>query len=195
MKESHAKVGIGLLCSLLGKTRNAFYKKCTNEQRWQYEQQTVLEMVVLIRRELPRIGTPKLYHMLKKSIEDYSIKMGRDSLHKLLHENGLIISPRRRYVVTTDSRHRMKKYPNLIKDITVSESEQIWVADITYIQVADGFNFLSLITDSYSKQIMGYCLHPNLSTEGCLIALKMALKNKTQHQTHPSFRPGNSILL
>lgn len=180
MKESHTNVGFGPLCMLFGKTRYAFYKKEKNQQRWLNEEQTVLEMVAMIRRELPRIGTPKLYHMLNKPLQAHHIKMGRDSLHRLLCENNLTIKPRRRYVVTTDSRHWMKKYPNLIKDLVVSESEQLWVSDITYIQVAEGFDFLSLITDAYSKQIMGFCLHPTLQAEGSINALKMALGQKNK---------------
>ncbi len=181
MKESHAQVGFGPLCMLFGKTRYAFYKKAKNEQRWLNEDQIVLEMVSIIRRELPCTGTSKLYHMLRKTLEDHHIKMGRDSLHRLLRENGMSIRPRRRYVVTTDSRHWMKKYPNLIKDLVVNESEQVWVSDITYIQIGEGFNFLSLITDAYSKQIMGFCLHPTLEAEGCMNALKMALSRKTKY--------------
>lgn len=181
MKESHIKVGFGPLCMLFGKTRYAFYKKECNKRKWLNEEQIVLEMVALIRRELPRIGTPKLYHMLKRPLQEHGIKMGRDVLHRLLCKNGLIIRPKKRYVVTTNSKHWMKKHPNLIKDITVNESEQIWVSDITYIQVAGSFNFLSLITDAYSKQIMGYCLYPTLETEGCLNALKMALIQKNKY--------------
>ena len=181
IKESHANVGFGPLCMLFGKSRYGFYKKEKNKQRWLNEEQVVLELVAMVKRELPRIGTPKLYHMLKKPIQDHHIKMGRDSLHRLLCENGLTVKPRKRYVVTTDSRHWMKKYPNLIKDLVVDESEQVWVSDITYIQVGEGFNFLSLITDAYSKQIMGFCLHPTLEAEGCMNTLKMALSQKTKY--------------
>ncbi|NWJ49710.1 MAG: IS3 family transposase [Bacteroidetes bacterium] len=181
MKESHAQVGFGPLCMLFGKTRYAFYKKGKNQQRWLNEEQIVLEMVSIIRRELPCTGTPKLYHMLRKTLQDHHIKMGRDSLHRLLCGNGLTIRPRKRYVVTTDSRHWMKKYPNLIKDLVINESEQVWVSDITYIQVGEAFNFLSLITDAYSKQIMGFCLHPTLEAEGCMNALKMALSQKIKY--------------
>lgn len=181
MKESHTKLGFGPLCMLFGKTRYGFYKKTKNRQKWLTKGQIVLEMVAIIRRELPRIGTPKLYHMLKKPLQEHGIKMGRDTLHRLLCKNGLTIRPKKRYVVTTNSNHWMKKYPNLIRDMIVNEPEQIWVSDITYIQVAGGFNFLSLITDAYSKQIMGYCLHPTLEAEGSLNALKMALGQKNNY--------------
>lgn len=180
MKESHAKIGVGPLCMLFGKTRNAFYKKDRNETKWLNQEQTVLTMVKIVRRELPRIGTPKLYHMIKEPLQAHSIKLGRDSLHTLLGENNLLIRPRRRYMVTTNSRHWMKKHANLIKEVVVTESEQIWVSDITYIQVGGGFNFLSLITDAYSKQIMGYCLYPTLHTKGCVNALNIALSKRVK---------------
>lgn len=176
MKASYTRIGIGRLCMLFGKTRHAFYDRSwheTTRMEWQY---VVLEMVAQIRRELPRIGTPKLYHMIKPSLERQEIKMGRDALHHLLGEHNMIVKQKRRYVVTTNSNHWMKKYPNLIKELVVIQSEEIWVADITYIIVGDDFNFLSLITDAYSKQIMGHCLHPTLEAEGCLQALSMALK-------------------
>jgi transposase InsO family protein len=72
----------------------------------------------------------------------------------------------------------MKKYPNLIRGMTVDESEQIWVSDITYIMIEDDFNYLSLITDAYSKLIVGYCLYPSLEAEGSITALKMALNQR-----------------
>jgi transposase InsO family protein len=163
---------------LFGKTRHAFYDKSWYVQSRLEAQDIVLEMVAEIRREIPGIGTPKLYHMIKKSLQTQDIKMGRDALHNLLQNHNLIIRRRRRYIKTTDSNHWMKKYPNLIKELLIIESEQLWVADITYILIEDDFNFLSLITDAYSKQIMGYCLHPTLEAEGCLKALQMALEKR-----------------
>jgi hypothetical protein len=178
LKASYTKVGIGRLCMLFGKTRHAFYDKSWYVQSRLEAQDIVLEMVAEIRREIPGIGTPKLYHMIKKSLQTQDIKMGRDALHNLLQNHNLIIRRRRRYIKTTDSNHWMKKYPNLIKELLIIESEQLWVADITYILIDDDFNFLSLITDAYSKQIMGYCLHPTLEAEGCLKALQMALEKR-----------------
>ena len=154
-----------------------------------------LEMVAEIRREMPKLGTIKLYHMLKKPFENMGIKMGRDALHQLLLQNKLVIIVKKRHIKTTDSNHWMKKYPNLIRDFVPTESEQLWVADITYIQVQDDFNFLSLITDAYSKQIMGYCLHPTLESNGCLNALKMAFQAKKVHRPYSSLRSWDTILL
>lgn len=160
---------------LFGRTRHAFY-----DRLWYFQKQDqcnimVLEMVAEIRREIPRIGTLKLYQMLKKPMQSNGIKMGRDKLHELLLEHGLTVRPRKRYVRTTNSSHWMKKYPNLIKEVICTEAEQVWVSDITFILVDGDFNFLNLITDNYSKRIMGHCLHPTLEAEGTIAALEMAI--------------------
>jgi transposase InsO family protein len=128
--------------------------------------------------------------MIKKPLQKQGLKVGRDALHQLLFNEGLIIRSKRKYAVTTDSKHWMKKYPNLIKNMVVQESEQIWVSDITYILVGDNFNYLSLITDAYSKLIIGFCLHHSLEAEGCLNALNMALEQrvKTTSLIHHSDR-------
>ncbi len=180
MKYNYTQVGIGRLCMLFGKTRHAFYDKAWHNQERLETHHIVLEMVAQIRREIPCIGTPKLYHMIKKSLQSQDIKIGRDALHQLLLKEGLIIRSKKRYARTTDSNHWMKKYPNLIKNIIVQESEQIWVSDITYIVIDGNFNYLSLITDAYSKLIMGYCLYQSLEAMGSLIALRMALKQRVK---------------
>ncbi|MFI5139496.1 MAG: IS3 family transposase [Sphingobacteriales bacterium] len=180
LKSIYTNVGIGQLCMLFGKTRHAYYDKSWFEDVRLEASAIVLELVAEIRREIPGIGTDKLYHMIKKPIKTHGIKMGRDALHGLLVDYGLTVKRKKRYVVTTNSRHWMKKYPNLIKELIVTESEYLWVSDITYIIIGDDFNYLSLITDVYSKQIMGHCLHPTLAAEGCLIALRMALPKRTK---------------
>lgn len=106
--------------------------------------------------------------------------MGRDKLHELLTRQGMLIRRRKGAPKTTNSRHWMKKYPNLVRELVVAQSEQLWVADITYLCVGYDFNYLSLITDAYSKKIVGYHLHPNLSAEGSLSALSMALKTRNK---------------
>jgi putative transposase len=190
MKLNYTQVGIGRLCMLLGKTRHAYYDKAWHIEERIEIHHIVLEMVAQIRREIPRIGTPKLHLMIKKPLQSQNIKFGRDALHQLLINEVLLIKSKKRYAKTTDSNHWMKKYPNLIKNIIVQESEQIWVSDITYIVVDGNFNFLSLITDAYSKLIVGYCLYHSLEAEGSLIALQMALKQriKTTSLIHHSDR-------
>ncbi len=131
-----------------------------------------------IRSKMPRLGTRKLYYLLKEELAARNIKIGRDVLFNFLRAEQLLIKPKRSYTKTTNSKHWMKKYPNLIIDMEINRPEQVWVSDITYIKTASGNSYLSLVTDAYSKKIMGYQLLNNLSTVGPLAALNMALKNR-----------------
>lgn len=109
--------------------------------------------------------------------------MGRDKLHALLQARGMLVTRKRTVPKTTNSCYFMKKYPNLIREMTIDSTESVWVSDLTYICVGYDFNFLSLITDAHSKMIMGYCLHSFLTTEGCLHALDMVLSARNKgHQ-------------
>jgi transposase InsO family protein len=175
-----AKMSIGRLCKLFGKSRQAFYKREEYFEEQYQVQLIVLELVAQLRRELPGLGTKKLYWCLREPFKTHGIKMGRDKLHELLRKSGMLIRRKRGIPKTTNSRHWMKKYPNLVQELVIAQSEQLWVADITYICVGYDFNYLSLVTDAYSKKIVGYCLYPNLSAEGCLYALEMALKGRTK---------------
>ncbi len=138
----------------------------------------VRELVMKIRCRMPKIGTRKLYYLIKDELKENKIKLGRDVLFNFLRAEHLLIKPTRNYVKTTNSKHWMKKYPNLTREIVVTKPEQLWVSDITYIQTDNGHNYLSLITDAYSKKIMGYELLDNLSTVGPLKALESALKSR-----------------
>lgn len=168
--------GISKICGLFGKTRQAWYV-----QQWSEEDDTLRDTIVLkrvkeIRDQMPRIGTRKLYHMLSGTLQEHKIKIGRDKLFDLLEEYAMLVRRRkRRKVSTTDSNHPFRKYPNLIRDLAPERANQLWVSDITYIRSGDGFSYLSLITDAYSRRIVGYCLYPTLQKEGPLEALKMAL--------------------
>jgi len=184
MKESFTSVGIGRLCGLFGKTRHAYYNRQWYLKEKMEQNVIVLEMVHLLRREMSKLGTRKLYYMLNPFFREHEIKMGRDALHKLLQENGLLIQRKRRYAQTTYSNHWLRKYPNLIKDLEVTEAERLWVSDITYISLKDGFNYLSLITDAYSRKIVGYYLHKNLSNYGTLEALQQALISRKSSGTN-----------
>ncbi|MFD1145404.1 IS3 family transposase [Larkinella insperata] len=104
------------------------------------------------------------------------MKMGRDAFFDLLAANRLLIRRRRRKVITTFSRHRFRKYPNLIKGLVVDRPNQLWVADITYWFTQYGCLYISLVTDAYSKRIMGYAVAPNLQAVNCKNALQMALE-------------------
>jgi transposase InsO family protein len=119
---------------------------------------------------------------LQSGLESHNIKIGRDYLFDLLSEHKLLVRQRKRKAITTDSRHWMRKYGNLIKGIPVTRPEQIWVSDITYIRMINQWGYLSLITDAYSRKIMGYCFRNDLQAEGCIEALQMALDNRIYQQ-------------
>lgn len=138
----------------------------------------ILDHVLTIRRQMPRLGTRKLHYILKPILELEGIRYGRDKLFDLLGREGLLVQKRRKYTKTTNSRHWMKKYPNLIKERVPTRPEQIWVADITYTRGENGFEYLHLITDAYSKQVMGYELSSNLEAGSSQKALKMALRHR-----------------
>lgn len=176
LREQYSKVSVGRLCNLFGKTRHAFYDKLWFEQNKISHEQIVVEMLMEIKRDMPGAGIPTIYALLRKPLLSHGIKMGRDAIQKLRREYGLIKKSRRSYVATTDSRHRFKKYPNIIRDLKVVQPSQLWVSDITYIRVARDFNFLSLVCDAYSRKIVGYCLYPTLAKEGPLAALRMAIQ-------------------
>ena len=104
--------------------------------------------------------------------------MGRDKLFTFLRQEKMLVKKKKNYTKTTDSFHRFHKYKNIIIDIEVNAPEQVWVSDITYIKTELGHTYLSLITDYYSKKIVGYHLADNLKSESSLIALKMAIKSR-----------------
>lgn len=123
---------------------------------------------------MPRIGTRKLYYLLNQELK--TLEIGRDKFFKILKANHLLIVPKRSYHITTDSHHRFKKHKNLIENLEIKRPEQVWVSDITYIGKRSKPCYLSLVTDAYSKQIMGYNVATNLNAESSLKALQMALK-------------------
>jgi transposase InsO family protein len=138
----------------------------------------VIEKVVNVRRELPRLGTRKLYHLLRDEFEKDHLSIGRDKLFEIIGENGLLITKRKKYTKTTDSRHWMRTYPDRSKEISLTHPEQLWVADITYMSTEEQTIYLHLVTDAYSKQIMGYTLSKDLKAESTQKALQMALRNR-----------------
>ena len=181
IKEKHiTRMGVGPLCKLFGKSRQAFYKKKWFITDQEQQEMIVLELIAQVRRELPGLGLHKLYRCIYQPLRSNNIKFGRDKVHSLLRKYGLLISKKRRNPKTTQSNHHwFRKYPDLTKELEVTYSEQLWVSDITYICIGYDFNYLSLITDAYSKKIMGYCLHPFLTNDGCIEALKMAISGRS----------------
>jgi len=164
---------------LFGYSRQAYYKQKRNQQQKNTQTEIVLEMVRLVRKNKPRYGTRKLYIEIKHQLIQAGIKLGRDSLFSLLRENGLLVRKRKNYTKTTNSHHWLKKYPNLIKELVPKCPNRQWVADITYLKTDKGFIYLYLLTDAYSRKIVGWHLSENLLAESAVNALKMALKEET----------------
>lgn len=162
---------------LLGYSRQSYYQVIKHIQHKAYEADVIIEEVLRYRKHQKRIGTRKLLEEMQDFLQVHHFQIGRDALFDLLAERGLLISKRkRRGCITTLSKHRFKKYPNIIRDFIPTAPNQLWVSDITYIHLPNSFAYLSLITDAYSRKIVGFYMSKDLTAKGPLQALKMALK-------------------
>ena len=132
---------------------------------------------------MPRLGTRKLYYLLKDDFENLGIKIGRDKFFEYLRSEQILIRPKKNYTKTTNSKHWLKKHPNLVKENKASRAEQIFVSDITYVKSRQRTHYLALTTDAYSRKIMGYHLSDDLSAENIVKALRMAVRNRSSKQS------------
>lgn len=181
------------MCLQFGYTKQAFYKQFKTAQNVSLKNEVVLELVKEKRKIWKRGSGRNLHQSIKKELTEHDIKMGRDKFFDLLRDNKLLIKPKRFRTKTTCSFHHFNKFDYLIKDMIPLRSNEIWVSDITYLWLkkADKFCYLSMITDLYSRKIVGHCVHEDLSVNGCIEALKMALKqrtNKSESLIHHSDR-------
>lgn len=160
---------------MLKMSRQAFYKYKQHRVAQKLEEEIIVQIVKEIRHKLPRVGGRKLYHMMQNDLNRLPSKPGRDKFFDILRENGLLVESTKRYTVTTNSHHRFKIYTNLIKDITVTRPNEVFVSDITYLRLSDGFCYLFLVTDVYSRKIVGYSISKTLAAEGAVNAFRMAL--------------------
>ncbi len=180
MRSLYPSVGLTTLCRLFGVSRQAYYIFNKRSMRNKLRDEYILEIVKAIRRVHPRMGVRKLHEIMKPEMQRCKIKMGRDALFDLLSDNQLLIRKRRRKIKTTISYHRYRKHKNLIKDFTPYKNNQLWVSDLTYIRIGNGFSFLFLVTDAYSRKIVGYHLAKNMETFYAKKALQMALNSSTR---------------
>ena len=134
-------------------------------------------MIRELRQLMPGVGGVKLHKVLKDQLEGHSIHIGRDRFFALLREHQLLVRIKRRYAVTTRSDHPYHKWPDLTAGLSVEGPNRLWVSDITYLRTQDGFNYLSVVTDAYSRKIVGYHLSQQLKAQGPVIALKKGLKS------------------
>ena len=178
MKGDYPYVSKEVLCRLFGKTRHALYDHLWRKEDDSFKEEIILQLVHKIRENLPRLGTRKLLFLLDPELKSHKIDMGRDALFDLLAAHKLLIRERKRKMVTTNSRHWMRKYANLIGSLVISRPEQVWVSDITYIRMKNQWGYLSMITDAFSRKIMGISFRTDLLAQGCVDALQMALSNR-----------------
>lgn len=174
------------MCEWFGLTRQAYYQHFNQKKQYFHQQDILIQKVMEYRTHHKLMGTRKLYHQIKPFLCENNIKIGRDALFGILKDNKLLIRKRNRKIQTTYSRHWMKKYPNLIREFTPNSCSQLWVSDITYWKLKDEFCYISLITDAYSRKIVGYNLAKSLHSIETYKALKMALNELKKQDISPN---------
>ncbi len=166
---------------MFGYSRQAFYK----QQRVQFttlsKTKLIIEQVLQIRKQQPRCGGRKLLVMLQPFLKERNIVIGRDAFFNLLAKNKLLVRNKKRSVHTTNSKHFFYRYPNLVKAFTPLHAHELWVADITYIPLKENrFAYLYLLTDAYSRKIVGFHVSDNMRVGSAVVALQKALGSKAR---------------
>jgi putative transposase len=174
-------------CRHIGISRQAHYKSMACQRRKEQKHETVVELVKQTRQRQPRIGTRKLQHLLEEPLQEAGIQIGRDAMFDLLRQRNMLVRPPRAYHRTTNSRHHFDRHPNLLKPgaerrVIATGCEQLWVADITYLVTRDKPAYLSLVTDAYSRKIVGWHVHATLQAEEVSQAFRMALRQRKTRQ-------------
>ncbi len=177
-------VSVQKSCSVMKYNRSSYYKRSNHNKLNEFRANNIVNQVQCIRRDLPRIGIRKLHYILHQKGYD----CGRDWLFNLMRENGLLVQKHKRYCYTTNSNHRFKVYKNHYKEFKITESNQVWVSDITYLKTRNGFCYASLITDAHSRMIVGYDVHQTLERTGVMSALNKALRTYGTPIMHHSDR-------
>ena len=167
-------------CNLFGIDRQVYYRRIKRKSNKEFKAIEVVSMINQVRKTMPRLGGKKSYHLLMDDLK--SMRIGRDKLFDILRANHLLIQPKRSYHVTTNSHHRFKKHQNLILGLEINRPNQVWVSDITYIGKREKPCYLSLVTDAYSKKIMGYYVANNMNTQSSVKALNMAIKQRKNNK-------------
>jgi len=175
-------MSINSACELLGYARSTFFEvrgnKLSKAEKDKIIEDFVLEKVSIIRKDLPRCGGRKMYYLISKGSEKSSYKFGRKRFFEILKAHDLLVKRRKKRIFTTDSSHWRRQYPDLVKELIPNRPEQIWVSDITYFKISGDSVYGHLITDGYSKKLMGFVVADNMRAPTTLLALKMAVKNR-----------------
>jgi transposase InsO family protein len=169
---------------VFGISKQAYYQRTKAQKEKEKIHEVVLNEVAKIRKKKPKTGTRKLFEEMRPALIKNNIKMGRDALFDLLKYKGLLVRKTKRFHITTDSKHFYYTSPNLIKELIINHAEQVFVSDITYIKTDEGHAYLALVTDAYSKKIMGWSFDDNMKVAMVKDALNMAHNNcKYLHKT------------
>ena len=181
------------MCGVFGYSKQAYYKQLHQNADTSVKEEIIVGLIKKKREIWKRGSGRNLHQSLQKEFNAHDIKIGRDKFFDLLRNNQLLIKSKRCRTKTTCSYHHFNRYKNLIENVVPLRSNEIWVADITYLWLKpqDKFCYLSVITDLYSRKIVGHCVHDSLSVKGCIDALKQAIKNrkdKTRPLIHHSDR-------
>lgn len=181
---------VSAVCVRVGMSRQNYYATRRQRQRRTVDEAAVVEMVKRERRSQPRLGTRKLHHMLQGDLEEADVRIGRDRLFELLRDSGLLLKPKRGRARTTNSRHSLPVFVNLVAGWEPDGPNQAWASDLTYLRTESGFMYAALITDMYSRKIVGSYVGDSLEAEGCIRALDEALRGLPPwaHPIHHSDR-------
>lgn len=169
---------------MFGISKQAYHHRISADKQKQKVQEIILKEVGKIRKRKPQTGTRKLMEELQPVLHQNKIKIGRDALFDLLRYRGLLVRKTKRFHITTNSKHFYYTSPNRIKELEIKHSEQVFVSDITYIKTDEGHAYLALVTDAYSKKIMGWSFDDNMKVSMVKEALTMAYDNcKYDHES------------
>ena len=165
-----------MLCRMVGMTRQNDYQSRQVRERLTVDEELVLEFIRKERSYMPRLGCRKLLHLVQAELAAAGVRIGRDRFFALLRRQNMLIERPKRGACTTDSRHGLAVYPNIAKDMAVTGPHQLWVSDITYIRTDEGFMYLSLVMDAFSRKIVGFDSSDTLEMEGVIRAGAQAIK-------------------
>ncbi|MBX3042813.1 MAG: IS3 family transposase [Ignavibacteriae bacterium] len=183
-KAVNPKASIESICKIASLSRQAYYKHNSKIELDTVNNHKVLSMALSKRIRNSKLSCKKIYSMIKESLKTENIKLGRDKFINLMGENGFHVKRKRRNPNTTKSKHTLPTYTNKLKGIKINRADQVWVSDITFVRTSQGFMYLSLVTDLYSRKILGYNLSKSQKTSEVIKALQMSLKNsKRQSET------------
>jgi len=178
------------LCDYVDMSRQNYYAARRLRQRREIDEAMIVELVKQERRMQPRLGGRKLLYLLGRDLDEANVSIGRDRFFEVLAENNLLVRPKRGRPRTTNSRHSLPVFHNLLAGNTFTSSNEAWVSDLTYIRTDEGFLYAALITDVASRKIVGAHIGDSLEAEGCLAALDHALSElpEGKHPIHHSDR-------